>query len=587
MLRLTHLASSKKLSLLVFSLLMLIISACGGSQQPGIQQVTKASANKQILVLPIEGETDLLAFDPALVTDLPAITSVNLVFTGLVSLDNTLQVHDQLAASHSVAADGVTWTFKLKPDLKFSDGKALTSADVAFSIDRALKPSLKSSVAPLYLGLIKDAGKRTAGKISTLIGDSIITPDPQTVVLIASQKAAYFLQTLTYQTSYVVEKSMIDKYGDNFADHLSEGIGGDGPFKVSEYSRGRQIVFVPNPNYEGPKPQLKKIVMPFFQQTNTTYRAYQAGQLDQATVQSSDVSLAKALPGNQLHQQPLLETDFLGLNELVKPFDNLKIRQAFELAVNKDIIAQNVYKGAVIPSNHILPQGMPGYNPDLKGPDGTNSTSGNPTQAKKLLTEGMQEAGYTQANFPNITLTFSSQGGTDLHNEFSAMQQMWQNVLGINVKLNDINFTKLIDLRTNSVNNPNGLQMWGLYWQADYPDPQDWLTLIFGQNSSKNAMNYGQNHSKENAQQQANQQVMAEADITQDLTKRLQLYNQAEQEIVNEVAWIPRFQNSFTFVRKPCVVGMVSNPQETYPPDSWGGVYISTSSTCANVQPYQ
>ena len=83
---------------------MLIISACGGSQQPSIQQVTKASADKQILVLPIEGETDLLAFDPALVTDLPAITSVNLVFTGLVSLDNTLQVHDQLAASHSVAA---------------------------------------------------------------------------------------------------------------------------------------------------------------------------------------------------------------------------------------------------------------------------------------------------------------------------------------------------------------------------------------------------------------------------------------------------------------------------------------------------
>src|SRR5450432_218582 len=109
---------------------------------------------------------------------------------------------------------------------------------------------------------------------------------------------------------------------------------------------------------------------------------------------------------------------------------------------------------------------------------------------------------------------------------------MWQNVLGINVKLDDISFTKLIDLRVNSVNNPNGMQMWGLYWQADYPDPQDWTTLIFGQNSSKNAMNYGQNHSPENTQQQANQQVMAQADVTLDLTKRLQLYNQAEQELV-------------------------------------------------------
>jgi oligopeptide transport system substrate-binding protein len=290
---LTHSTSNRKLSLLLLSLLMLIISACGGTQQPVAQQVAKASADKQILVLPIEGETDLLSFDPALVTDLPAITAVNLVFTGLVGLDNKLQVQDQLAASHSVAADGITWTFKLKSGLKFSDGTPLTSADVAFSIDRALKPSLKSAVSPLYLGLIKDSDKRSAGKISTLIGDSVLTPDPQTVVLIANQKAAYFLQTLTYQTSYVVEKSMIDKYGDNFADHLSAGIGGDGPFKVSQYSRGKQIVFVPNPNYEGKQPLLKKIVMPFFQQTNTSYQAYQAGQLDQATVQSSDVSQAK------------------------------------------------------------------------------------------------------------------------------------------------------------------------------------------------------------------------------------------------------------------------------------------------------
>ena len=97
----------------------------------------------------------------------------------------------------------------------------------------------------------------------------------------------------------------------------------------------------------------------------------------------------------------------------------------------------------------------------------------------------------------------------------------------------------------------------------------------------------GQNHSAENAAQQSNQQAMAQADVTQDQAKRLQLYNQAEQEIVNEVAWIPRFQKSFTFVRKPCLVGMADNPQETYPPDNWGNVYISTASPCANVQPYQ
>lgn len=583
----SHTWSGKAIGLLFLSLMMLIVSACGGgSQQQSSQQTTRASDDKQIYVWPIEGRNELQAFDPALVTDLPSISAVNLVFTGLVSLDDKLQVRDQLAQSHQVAPDGVTWTFKLKPNLKFSDGKALTSADVAYSIDRALKPELKSTTSPLYLGLIKDADKRQAGKISSLINDSILTPDPQTVILIANQKAAYFLQILTYQSSYVVEKSMIDKYGDNFVDHLSEGIGGAGPFKVSKYIRGKDIEFVPNENYYGAKPQLKKIIMPFYQREDTSYRAYQADQIDMASVQAAQVEQAKALPNGQLHQVPLLDVFYFTMNYLAKPFDNIKIRQAFALAIDKDAIAQNIYKGNVLPTNHIIPEGMVGYNPDLKGPDGTTNTKGDQAKAKQLLADGMKEAGYTQQNFPNVTLTYSSQGSSDLRNELSAVQQMWQSALGINVKLDDIDFNKLLEERHNSLNSPNGMQMYALYWVSDYPDPQDWLTLIFDKGSSKNAMNYGQNHTSRSAQQQQVQKLMEEADVTSDQTKRVQLYNQAEQELINDVVWIPRYQYKSTFVRKPCVVGIVDNAQQTYSPDIWGNVYISSATPCANTQQY-
>lgn len=203
-----------------FCLLTLLLVGCGSAQQGAIS-TTRADDSKQVFIWPSSG-SDLKTIDPALSTDGGSIAAIDLVFTGLVQLDNKLQIHDQLAASHSVSSDGLTWTFKLRPNLKFSDGTPLTSADVAYSIDRALQPRVKSAVALTYMGLIKGAPELAAGKVKTIIGDGILTPDPDTVVIITTKKASYFLEELTYSCSYVVEKSMIEKYGDlNFVDHLS------------------------------------------------------------------------------------------------------------------------------------------------------------------------------------------------------------------------------------------------------------------------------------------------------------------------------------------------------------------------------
>ncbi len=579
---------SPQTTLLIFlSLVALLVTACGGSSNQTSKTVGKASADKQILILPLSGYSDIATFDPALTTEQSAITVDNMIYTGLVQLNDHLQVYDELAASHSLGSDGLTWTFKLRPNLKFSDGTPLTSADVAYSIDRALEPSLSSPVAPLYLGLLKDSDKRNTGKVKTLINDSILTPDAQTVILITNKKAAYFLQTLTYQTSYVIEKSMIDKYGNNFAPHLSEGIGGDGPFKVQKYVQGKEVDFIPNPNFFGAQPQVKKVVIPIYSQNNTTYKAYQAGQVDEAPVSAAQSPQAKSLPGGQFHEVPQLETQFYTMNYLVKPFDNIKIRQAFALALNKDQIVHSVYKDTVIATNHIVPSGMPGYNPNLTGPLGTKGTSGNPQLAKQLLQQGLQEEGLTLATFPTVTLTTSSQGSADARNEFAVAQQTWQDVLGVAVHIEDVDISKLVTERNDSVNNPNGLQMWALYWAADYPDPQDWLTLIFGKDSSKNGLNYGQNKTSAAAEQQTNQQLMEQADSNLDPTSRMQQYNQAEQNLVNDVAWIPRFQVTNVLARKPCVVGITDNAQNFIPQDDWGSIYVSTATPCADVTAYQ
>jgi peptide/nickel transport system substrate-binding protein/oligopeptide transport system substrate-binding protein len=415
-----------------------------------------------------------------------------------------------------------------------------------------------------------------AGKIPTIIGDSIMTPDASTVVLIANKKASYFLDALVYSCSYIVEKSLVDKYGTNFTDHLNEG-GGAGPFEVQSYTHGTNIVLVPNPNYYGSHPQLTKLIYPFYKQTATNFSAYQAGQTDYALgVPSADLATAKALPNNQYSLVPQLWINYYAMNYLVKPFDNIHIRQAFFLAINKDLIAQSVWKGTVLPSNHIVPKGMPGYSPNLTAPDGVTGTSGDTTKAKALFQQGLTEEGWTSVSqLPAIKLTYPS-GSPDTDNEVAVLQQMWQTTLGVSVKANPEDFNKLLSDITAATNNANGLQFWGIAWIADYPDPQDWTTLQFDKGVPNNNMNYGQNNTSTATTQQQTQQALEAADVNPDQNARLQAYMQAEQQLINDVAWLPVEQVAVSQVLKPYVKGIVFNPQLLIPPDDWGSIYIAS-----------
>ncbi len=578
--------SSKKLGIKLLPTLLVLMSmllvACGGGSTTTTTTVPsqKAPASQQVLNMPLENQTsDLKTMDPALSTDAASIAGIDLAFTGLVQFDNNLRVQPQLASSYSVASDGLTWTFHLRPNLKFSDGTPLTSADVVYSIDRALQPATKSVVGPVYLALIKDSDKLNAGKIPTIIGDSLLTPDPSTVVIIANKQAAYFLDALVYSTSYVVEKSVIDKYGATWTDHLADngGQGGDGPFKVQSWTHGTSIVFVPNPAYYGPQPQLTKLTYPFYKDTGTNFQAYQAGQTDYAQgVPTADLSIARALPNNQYSLVPQLWINYYTMNYLVKPFDNIHIRQAFALAINKDLIVHSVWKDTYIATNHIVPKGMPGYNPNLTAPDGVTGTSGDTTKAKALLQQGLQEEGWSSVSqMPAVKLTYIS-GSPDTDNEVAAIQQMWQTTLGVSVKTNPEEFNKILTDSEAALNNPNGLQFWGIAWIADYPDPQDWTTLQFGKGQQYNQINYGQNNSADAATQQQTQAALAAADVNPDNTSRMQAYNQAEQQLVNDVAWLPMEQVAVSQVLKPYVRGIVFNPQLLIPPNDWGNIFIAT-----------
>lgn len=554
---------------LIFALLLTSCSL-GGSTPP---KTGKAPGNQQILTEPLimlSGSSDLTTLDPAIAYDQNSLTAISMIYTGLVQLDDHMQVQPGLASSWSQSSDGLTWTFILHNGLKFSDGTPLTANDVAYSLDRALQPATKSSTAPIYLGIIKDSDKLLEGGISTLIDDSLQVVNSTTLKITLKTKAPYFLNMLTRASSYVVEKKLVQQYGSAFTNNLTQG-GGAGPFMVKQYDHGSKIVFVPNPNYYGPKPQLRQVIFPFYTQEAAAYNAYAKGQVDTAGVP------LQALPGiasrPDYHKVPQLWINYYTMNYKVAPFDNIHIRQAFALAIDKTSIASTVWKNTVIPTNHIIPQGMPGYNAKLTGPDGTTSLKGNPQQAQALLKQGLTEEKWTSASqIPPIKLTYAS--GSNFAQEVQAMITMWQHVLGVTVTANAVDSNTLLDDVSAATGNSQGLQMWGLSWVGEYPDPQDWLTRQFGDGSVFNNMNYGQNTSSDVALQLTLQKQLASADSNFQSSARLQSYQQAEQQLVNDVAWIPMEQVASVFLRQPYVTGIVDNGSGIIPPNDWANIYI-------------
>jgi oligopeptide transport system substrate-binding protein len=571
-------------------LVAMILAGCGGGSTPSgstSSQPAKAPASQQIYRYGDALGTDIATFDPAIATDEPSIEAINMVFTGLVSLNDQLAVQPQLASSWTPSSDGLTWTFTLKPNLKFSDGTPLTSQDVVYSIDRALSPAVASlnGVSLTYLGLILDSDKRVNGKIPTLIGDSLMAPDANTVVIKLNKATGYFLEALSYPTAYVVEKKVIDQWGTKWTDHLSDngGQGGDGPFKVKSYSHTTGIVFIPNTNYYGKtKETLQEVDFDFYKTAETSYAAYQANQVDITAIPPEDLTVAKTKT-KEYTQNSELVIDYMAMNYLYKPFDNIDIRQAIELAINKDVIDTALYHGTRPPTCHIVPQGMPGYDAGLKCPGGA-PTSGNATLAKQLLQQGMQQEGYTSVSqIPPIKITYESSAPT-LANEITTIRQQLQTVLGITVQTQVLDFVPLLTAVTNTLCTKadyhqclnQGLQMWWLAWAADYPDPQDWTTLQFDKGAPNNDWNYGQNGSTDAAQQQATQQLLEQADgVVNNNSQRLSMYNQAEQQLVNDVAWLPMDQRFGNRLLKPYVIGRVFNAQGVVPPDDWANVYIA------------
>jgi oligopeptide transport system substrate-binding protein len=484
----------------------------------------------------LEGINDPNSLDPTKFTDAPVGAILGLIYGGLVRLDGKLQVAPDLAESWKISKDGKTYTFKLRDNAKFSDGSPVTADDVVFSFARALAPDAKGG-GLFRLGNIVGAEELKKGTAKELTGVKAV--DPKTVEIDVVQNTAYFLDQLTYTITKIISKKDAEANA-NWADKPVSS----GAFMIKEWNHNQNMVLVPNPNYWEPASKIATLNLQFFQDSETAFQLYRTGKLDIMGSQQNGVPaghVAEVAKEPDFHQASSFAIRYVAFNNKLAPFDNVNVRRAFAMAIDKKTLAEKVLAGAVLPTDRILPSGFPGSELPIKG------LAFNAAAAKAELTKGGVKAGDLK-----VKLTYGVEG--DNERVVTVLQSMWKENLGVDVTLEPLELSTFSARLDETYQKPeSGLQAYYSIWGADYPDPQNFISQQLHTDVGNNNGHYS------NAEFD---KLVDQADVMNGDTKaRMQLYNKAEQLAVNEVGWLPLFEPKLNVLIKPYVKGIVFTGQ--------------------------
>jgi oligopeptide transport system substrate-binding protein len=465
--------------------------------------------------------------DPHLTSDTTSAGIVVEVFGGLVALSTDLKLIPDIAESWTID-NGVVYTFKLRPGVKFHNGKTVTADDFKWSLERAANPSTASPVADTYLNDIVGATDYIEGRASEISGIRVI--DERTIQITIDAPKAYFLAKLTYPTAYVLDRETVESGGRSW---WIDNPVGTGPFKLKEYRIGERIVLERNADYHREPAKVDTIFLNLA--GGQAMAMYESDEIDITGVGLFDLDRVLD-PSEPLNKElviapPQFSVSYIGFNTNMPPFDDAKFRQALNHAVNKELIATEVLSELVEPAYGILPPGFPGYNANVEG------LKFDADLAKRLLSESVYGDHATR---PRIVVTVPGTGGT-IGLDLEVIIEMWAQVLGVQVEIQQVEWaTYLQDLEKQKFQ-----AFAGLGWEADYPDPQDFLDILF---HSKSSINHG---AYSNAEVDA---ILEKARVEQDVVKRIALYHEAEQLIVSDAAWVPLWYTGDRYVLiKPSV----------------------------------
>ena len=496
-------------------------SSGGGDFVPGTRPANSGNGTATDGGTLIRLFQDPPTLDPHLTEDNISGILVNEVFGGLVTTDAfTYRVAPDLAERWEISDDGTVYTFYLRPEARFHDGKSVTAQDVKWSMERVADPEIASPVAEQYLGDIvgvMDKLDQDNTGVTQVSGVQVV--DELTVKIAVDAPKAYFLSKLTYPTGFVLDQVNVD-IGDDWIREPN----GTGPFRLAEYVVGETLRLARNEYYHLGPPHLDEVEM--ILSGGSAMILYENDEIDLTGVGLADVE--RVLDPNsslnpQVHTLPAsFSVSYIGLNVDRPPLDDAKFRKALNLAIDRDSIAELAYEGAARPAQTILPPGFPGYNADL------NPYPYDPDQARQLLAES--KYGGDLGNLPRLTLNITGSFGAAIPLGMEVILSSWQKELGIQVEIQQTEWaTFLQDL------NDKQFQMYALGWSADYLDPENFLDQLFHSESEGNNSNYS------NPQIDA---LLEQARVERDSTTRLQMYQDIERMILDDAPWVLLWNNA-------------------------------------------
>lgn len=522
-----------------FGTLVALFGFTGASQAADVPPGTKLHP-VQNLVIGNGAEPSTL--DPAKVQGRPESNLTVELFEGLVSQDANGKVVPGVAEKWESKEGGKVWIFTLRKNAKWSDGSPVTAQDFEYAFKRNVDPKTASDYS-WYLGKASNVqngiaiveGKKPPSELG------VKALNDTTLQITLEKPVAYLVSTLIHGSLMPVPKKVVEKFGDKWTDPAN--IVSNGPYKLSERIVNERIVMVRNPYYwNNAKTVIEQVTVLPINNQSAEYQRYRANAMDVTTdggVPSEQVAQIRKEVPNELTLWPQLGTYYYTYNIKVKPFDDVRVRRALSLAINRDVITKQILSTGEVSAYSMTPAIADGYQA-VRHDWEALSQAQREAEAKKLLTE----AGYGPGKPLKFQLLYNT---NEQHKKIAlAVVSMWKRIGPVEVELVNQEWKTFLDTR-----NRGDFEVTRGAWIADYNEASSMIDLYH----SKHGSNDGKYSNP------AYDEVIDKAKVTLDPAERLKLYQDAERILAQDFPALFLYHYSNRRMIKPWVKGYGRNPQ--------------------------